>query len=749
MTEEKNEVEKEIQHLATPNFPPEYNGLKKLMQAKKEEARKARREMAEVRNKMERAKKNVNSLKEEIGRLEKCGTDDLKRRTAERNEQIEILKQEISTSDDQIRSQQTHLHNLINDAEALTNERHERKAVTNKMKSDIRSKEAELRKIRSEKGNRMVLFGESMPRLLAEIQKAKFHRPPIGPIGSEIQLKAGISAEQSQLVEFEIGALLSGFIVDNFDDQRTLNGIQNRLKTNFPVIATKFLDQHHDISNGKCASDFPTMFDLIDCPNVVVSNCLIDQKKLERVIMIPSDEEAQNLLKSRASVPKNLLHAMTHSFTQLHPAPKYRSYSMPLPPKNKTQILSCSVDDLIEGLEREVESVRENLTRHEEQDKEYDLRYQQTESERQNAKKVIDEVKRVVKGKNFELSKLQTEAAAETPPDIEALVEDKEKYEEIVAEHSETLETKTTLFNRMEEESENAKADVAKIQNEHEKRLSKAEPLREQLESLERALTCNEKERNFAMTKKEEYLKRLREAKAEEEEREAKVREKVQDAAKYDVPRPDNIGTSEKLVKEIYSLQTLLKKSQISTESKSVVMDKLEGLQAHRKTVKENVEQLKDQTHHLNLMIDKRKKGFHCIQNMLARVTQLHFGVRLEARGYSGEIKIDYERLKLVLTVNPEGQSDEKRRDMRTLSGGEKSYSTISLILSLWDSMQPPFRILDEFDVFMDMINRRIALDQIIDYAKESKKFQYIFLTPLNTSNIKTGKELSIVRLEK
>ena len=55
---------------------------------------------------------------------------------------------------------------------------------------------------------------------------------------------------------------------------------------------------------------------------------------------------------------------------------------------------------------------------------------------------------------------------------------------------------------------------------------------------------------------------------------------------------------------------------------------------------------------------------------------------------------------------------------MKTLSGGEKSYSTISLVLALWSQIQPPFRILDEFDVFMDSLNRRIALDQIINYAK-------------------------------
>ncbi len=57
---------------------------------------------------------------------------------------------------------------------------------------------------------------------------------------------------------------------------------------------------------------------------------------------------------------------------------------------------------------------------------------------------------------------------------------------------------------------------------------------------------------------------------------------------------------------------------------------------------------------------------------------------------------------------------------MRTLSGGEKSYSTVSLILALWEVMSPPFRFLDEFDVFMDAVNRRLALEQIKDYALRS-----------------------------
>lgn len=43
------------------------------------------------------------------------------------------------------------------------------------------------------------------------------------------------------------------------------------------------------------------------------------------------------------------------------------------------------------------------------------------------------------------------------------------------------------------------------------------------------------------------------------------------------------------------------------------------------------------------------------------------------------------------------------------LSGGERSFTTACFIMALWEIMEAPFRCMDEFDVFMDMINRRVS----------------------------------------
>ena len=81
-----------------------------------------------------------------------------------------------------------------------------------------------------------------------------------------------------------------------------------------------------------------------------------------------------------------------------------------------------------------------------------------------------------------------------------------------------------------------------------------------------------------------------------------------------------------------------------------------------------------------------------------------------------------------------------KDKDPKALSGGEKSFSTICLLLALWESIGCPIRclgtfsllsglalllslswsldahhsLLDEFDVFMDAVNRRISMKMMV-----------------------------------
>lgn len=63
-------------------------------------------------------------------------------------------------------------------------------------------------------------------------------------------------------------------------------------------------------------------------------------------------------------------------------------------------------------------------------------------------------------------------------------------------------------------------------------------------------------------------------------------------------------------------------------------------------------------------------------------------------------------------------------------AGGEKSYTTVAFALALGEWTQSPFRAMDEFDVFMDAINRRVAMENLFSNSLEHPDLQFIFLTP-------------------
>jgi hypothetical protein len=42
-----------------------------------------------------------------------------------------------------------------------------------------------------------------------------------------------------------------------------------------------------------------------------------------------------------------------------------------------------------------------------------------------------------------------------------------------------------------------------------------------------------------------------------------------------------------------------------------------------------------------------------------------------------------------------------------------------------------------------------VSLKNIINYASDDRKYQFIFLTPLNTDNIEVGDDLKIIKLSK
>jgi len=150
-----------------------------------------------------------------------------------------------------------------------------------------------------------------------------------------------------------------------------------------------------------------------------------------------------------------------------------------------------------------------------------------------------------------------------------------------------------------------------------------------------------------------------------------------------------------------------------------------------QKNIKNEIKkQLKFQLKLNDVVTRREEKIAQFIYSKANRCTQI-FTHYLNNRNYNGNLKFNHDTKTLDVIVHPNKSRDNHElRDLKSLSGGERSFSTVAFLISLWSVVESPILILDEFDVFMDQINREFALQLIIDSAKMNLCGQYIFLTP-------------------
>lgn len=69
------------------------------------------------------------------------------------------------------------------------------------------------------------------------------------------------------------------------------------------------------------------------------------------------------------------------------------------------------------------------------------------------------------------------------------------------------------------------------------------------------------------------------------------------------------------------------------------------------------------------------------------------------------------------------------------------------LLLALGETLETPFRILDEFDVFLDAQARKLTIQTLIHTAKKMEHRQFIFITPQDLSSLTPDDKPKIMKL--
>jgi chromosome segregation ATPase len=165
----------------------------------------------------------------------------------------------------------------------------------------------------------------------------------------------------------------------------------------------------------------------------------------------------------------------------------------------------------------------------------------------------------------------------------------------------------------------------------------------------------------------------------------------------------------------------------------SELKDDMDAKKIKYKSKKANFDKLRDNLGRIRSMLGERKRVWQILRKEIASRTSVEFNKYMCLNNFAGKLKFRHDDQRLDITVlhNEKGASRASQvTDMKELSGGERSYTQVSLLLALGESIECPFRVMDEFDVFMDSVNRDMTIQLLVDAAKKTAKKQFIFVTP-------------------
>ncbi|KAI6661713.1 hypothetical protein LOD99_9900 [Oopsacas minuta] len=675
----------------------------------------------------ERAKKDLTPVWEERKREE----DELS--TNKNNVEQKLLKIE-----EEIKQNQSLSSKLNSRFEGFRNK------LSNNDHTIVETKNRIERLLRSQ-SNELSLYGEYMPALMEKIRtnSSSFSRTPKGPIGSFLAVK---DRKWALGVEAGIGGLMKSFIVDNLNDRVLLNRLMKEVCRDRPppIVSTQFSGRPYDISRFKARSEFPTIFDMITCPDIDVMNYLIDTAQIESTILIEQHDRARSVMWKNA--PANCSTAYTIAGDEIQ-----RKGSAFSNREKKVKYLEEDVSTSIDAYRRELKSLqveREKLSEVYEACKSELNRVNTGQNDLHSQSRKLNTTKRTLERQIEDLiakTNEEQKQQEEIEPFENALQESKHKEEQHQLQIRDTAQSLKTAENEMEDKI-NAKKQVDE----------RLEVLKEEMDSFKKKLIDIDNLKDDVKThielyreKREKFENIIRGEAANCEKFRDEAEQLASEALRNCGERIDtesNSATLESVIKQTKKAIQLQQESQIMSreECTQKLTKRIEEYKVHKDTMKV----MSRLFNKLSVALAIRMKKHEELQDMMIIRASHYFQQHLSKRNYSGRIRFDPKSETLNLEVTTNRQNKRGTHNTCTLSGGERSYTTVCFIMSLWEAMESPFRCLDEFDVFMDMVNRAISIDLMMNTAAEFPDRQFIFFTPLDmTSYINSNVDVKILRL--
>ncbi len=607
-----------------------------------------------------------------------------------------------------------------------------------RLKDEYGNISSQLASLRESSRNRLTAFGgPKVPQLLQAINSDNGWRSkPIGPLGTHVKLR---DMRWQRILESVMGNNLNAYFVSNHADRVRLKRHMDRVGIHQPIVIgseaplrllfRRAARRHHHHPR------------VLDCDNEIVKRQLILSVHIERAALVERRADGDRLMRTS---PHNVQACFSADMFSISGG-SMSSLSTALQDHRGPPRLSQNVGDAIRKLEGDQQRFDHEIAQCTQRLREVKQERTRLERAKDTGKRDLNNLRRRKDDLRQQISRLDEQMQEAAPGNISALEDAKlevEANKEVILQQFQDIQRqKTAIVDRRAPIQEEIKA--------LEERKRKVE---ERMGGLHGYLVDAVAERVEQINNRDHWQRKRAsietELKASETE-ETRLEEDHQSVEQQALQFCDRVETTRTLAQiEREKKELLLLKKKAASEAGISLEQAAEELQKRQRVLteaKEEVQNMNEAERRLRSSLAIRYAKWNFFRRSIALRAKSNFARNLSTRGYEGTLKFNHKLEKLSLAVDTQAQGatqtqtqgKAQQHSNKGMSGGERSFATACLLLSLWQAMSSPIRCLDEFDIFMDQVNRRVALSMIVNEARATPHVQYIMITPQDMPDMK------------
>mmetsp|Transcript_11008 Transcript_11008/g.16946 ORF Transcript_11008/g.16946 Transcript_11008/m.16946 type:complete len:1170 (-) Transcript_11008:71-3580(-) len=758
------------------------------------------REASQIRKEIKIAEMKLNEAQKTLQQeQEKVAEGREAREQAQRLSDLEERKRELSEAKQAVNRWKQEQSEHLRKYQELEPVAIQAKDRSRNIGKQIYAVEQKLKELQASKGNQVAVFGgPKAAKLATSVQRMKqagrWKGPVIGPIGMYVKIASG-KEDFAALAGHALGGLLDRFIVTNDHDRQLFQKLRR------DVGCTRECNCFQTAENSRynirsCGVDgVETVATCLSIEHDLAFNVLVDQAKIDSNALMKSKEHAERLMLQEVSpgresfrgggVIKKIFTLPRGDVITLN---KQGGRNMQSNERALKQIIGADTRAAVREAQAELDHLRNESKEYKAQESGTAREFTDARQQWNNAKRQFRQHEKQVVDIEETINALQNDIDAANnveETDFTELEEDIENANQDISALQEKLEEKERNKEDLQPEIELAKkkvnelaarnerviADMSKVEEELTQFMAQAgERERKKDRARKKLSTIKEKLPEFQSILKERtetYLTGLHQARVLQWRFDNTLNQKQMEET-GETPDLTPEEPSEEMLEQIEiqnpqkspayyeaKIDQLRKKIDREKERRNLknitheeAYEKYARARKDLKAKNSQIETIKENLESLYTDLSSRQKRWKRFRKHYIHMTKNTFDEILNLKGSSGTLEFDHGDKTLNLVVQKDNTDEgSQNKDVKALSGGERSFTTLALLVAMGERLETPFRVMDEFDVFLDSVSRKIALETLIEIAQKMDHRQFIFITPQDLSSIVPSKQVKIIKM--